>query len=108
MCCLQNTLYFPTFDMLPQADDLGGSYYQETQQGESSQLFCSYRINSSKLCCLPRHPFTCLGIMSGLVMPARTWAFVGEIVTDSLSQLAVLGHRVEVSDSKTDREQNGR
>jgi hypothetical protein len=42
--------------------------------------------------------------MSGLVMPARTWAFVGEIVTDSLSQLAVLGHRVEVNDHDGGRE----
>eukprot|EP00798_Chlamydomonas_sp_ICE-L_P020607 gene20607-27407_t len=67
---LQNPLYFPPFSMLPAAEDLGGSYFQETQQG--------------------------------LVMPARTWAYVGEIVNADLSQLAVLGHRVEVRDVSGD------
>lgn len=35
----------------------------------------------------------------GMMQPARTWCFVGEIVNDSLSQMAVLGHRVEVRDA---------
>lgn len=34
----------------------------------------------------------------GLLVPSRTWCFVGEIVSDALSQLPVLGHRVEVRD----------
>lgn len=33
-----------------------------------------------------------------MLLPARTWAFVGEIVNDSLSQLPVLGHRIDVRD----------
>ena len=35
---------------------------------------------------------------SGMLLPNRTWTFFGEIVGDSLSQLSVLGHRVEVRD----------
>lgn len=31
-------------------------------------------------------------------MPNRTWTFYGEIVHDSLSQMPMLGHRVEVRD----------
>ncbi|GAX78531.1 hypothetical protein CEUSTIGMA_g5971.t1 [Chlamydomonas eustigma] len=34
----------------------------------------------------------------GILMPSRTWCFVAEIVSDALSQEAVLGHRVEVRD----------
>mmetsp|Transcript_6367 Transcript_6367/g.14131 ORF Transcript_6367/g.14131 Transcript_6367/m.14131 type:complete len:224 (+) Transcript_6367:65-736(+) len=34
----------------------------------------------------------------GLLLPSRTWCFVAEIVGDTLSQQAVLGHRVEVKD----------
>ncbi|KAG2489446.1 hypothetical protein HYH03_012082 [Edaphochlamys debaryana] len=35
---------------------------------------------------------------NGMLLPNRTWTFFGEIVSDSLSQLSVLGHRVEVRD----------
>ncbi|KAG2454263.1 hypothetical protein HYH02_001295 [Chlamydomonas schloesseri] len=35
---------------------------------------------------------------NGMLLPNRTWTFFGEIVADSLSQLSVLGHRVEVRD----------
>ena len=31
-------------------------------------------------------------------MPNRTWTFFGEIVNDSLAQMPVLGHRVDVRD----------
>lgn len=34
----------------------------------------------------------------GSLAPKRTWCFFGEIVNDSLSQLPVLGHRVDVRD----------
>jgi len=34
----------------------------------------------------------------GMLQPARTWCFVGEIVHDALSHMPVLGHRVEVRD----------
>lgn len=33
-----------------------------------------------------------------MLQPARTWCFVGEIVRDTLSNMPVLGHRVEVRD----------
>lgn len=36
--------------------------------------------------------------MQGMILPSRTWCFVAEIVSDALSQEAVLGHRVEVRD----------
>lgn len=35
---------------------------------------------------------------NGLLVPNRTWTFFGEIVNDSLSQMPVLGNRVEVRD----------
>jgi hypothetical protein len=35
---------------------------------------------------------------AGMLQPARTWCFVGEIVRDTLSNMPVLGHRVEVRD----------
>jgi len=35
----------------------------------------------------------------GMLQPSRTWCFVGEIVHDSLSQMPVLGNRVEVRDA---------
>jgi len=34
-----------------------------------------------------------------MLQPSRTWCFVGEIVHDSLSQMPVLGNRVEVRDA---------
>ena len=36
---------------------------------------------------------------AGMLQPSRTWCFVGEIVHDQLSQMPVLGHRVEVRDA---------
>lgn len=33
-----------------------------------------------------------------MLVPSRTWCFVGEIVSDALAGMAVLGHRVEVRD----------
>ncbi len=31
--------------------------------------------------------------VQGMLLPSRTWCFIAEIVTDALSQEAVLGHR---------------
>ncbi|GIL63911.1 hypothetical protein Vafri_17919 [Volvox africanus] len=35
---------------------------------------------------------------NGMLLPNRTWTFFGEIVSDSLSHISMLGHRVEVRD----------
>lgn len=53
------------------------------------RLFLGYaasahsRVTHIRFPCLP----------SGMLMPSRTWCFVAEIVSDALSQEAVLGHR---------------
>lgn len=34
----------------------------------------------------------------GMLLPSRTWCFIGEIVNDSLSQMPTFGNRAEVRD----------